>query len=74
MHYKKLLELANIEEKSTILKVAKRAQEMEIEKKKRDKLVREQLDNLLAILGNFMCEKEERLKLKKGNPKLQLVK
>lgn len=74
MHYKKLLELANIAEKSTIVKLAKRAQEMEIEQKRRDKLVREQLDSLLAILGSFSLEKEERLKLKKGNPKLQLVK
>ena len=74
MHYKKLLELANIAEKSTIVKLAKRAQEMEIEKKKHYKLVREQLDNLLEILSDSMCEKEERLKLKKGNPKLQLVK
>lgn len=74
MHYKKLLELANIDEKSTIFKLAKRAQEMEIEQKRRDKLVREQIDSLLATLSNFMCEKEDRLKLKNGNPKLKLVK
>jgi hypothetical protein len=73
MHYKKLLELATLAEKSTISRLAKRAHEMEVEQKKRNKLMREALDELLVAFDDILQKKVER-KLQKSRPELKLVK